>query len=126
MSRESPPPSDPAEELDPFELFDRATGADTCRNPYPELAEALRGCPIRKVDLATIAGEAARASAAGVELPEIYQALSHEAVNEVLDRVAGDRREAQVTELGQEPHAQRLLIGFVDAQEQQVAGVEPL
>jgi len=84
MSRESSPPPDPADELDPFELFDRATGADTCRNPYPDLAEARRRCPVQKVDLATIAGERAQGSAMGAELPEIYQALSHEAVSQVL------------------------------------------
>ena len=84
MARESSPTQEPAEELDPFELFDRATGADACRNPYPELAEARRRCPVRKVGLKEIAGEAAREPAAGAELPEFYQALSHEAVSQVL------------------------------------------
>ena len=39
---------------------------------------------MQKVDLAAIAGESAQASSLGAELPEIYQALSHEAVSRVL------------------------------------------
>ncbi len=67
---------------DPFDLFDRAMGADTCRDPYPEFAAARRRAPVSKVDLVALMGEGARAMAD--QMPEVYAAYSHEAVSQVL------------------------------------------
>jgi cytochrome P450 len=70
------------EAYDPFDAFDRAMGADTCRDPYPELAAARRRAPVRRLDLRAMLGEAFE-NLAG-KMPEHYQALSHEAVSQVL------------------------------------------
>ena len=75
-------PTESAESEDPFELFDRAMGADTCRDPYPEFAEARRKSPVQKVEADALMGEGG--SNLGLDLPVVYQALSHDAVSEVL------------------------------------------
>ena len=41
------------ESWDPFEVFDRAMGSDSCRDPYPEFAEMRREAPVSKIDLRT-------------------------------------------------------------------------
>ncbi len=65
--------------LDPFEAFDSAMGAETCRDPYPEFAELRERGGIVEVE--------------GVEIPAIsgsggsgklFRAVSHDAVAEVL------------------------------------------
>ncbi len=100
MSGEDPGPDAP-EELDPFELFDRAAGADSCRNPYPEYAETRRRCPVARLDLTALLGAKARASAPGGQLPEVYQALSHEAVSQVLrDAATFSSREVYAASMG--------------------------
>jgi cytochrome P450 len=70
------------ESWDPFELFDRAMGADTCRDPYPEFAVSRREAPVQKIDLVKLMGEGARGM--GQNMPEIYGAFSFEAVSQVL------------------------------------------
>jgi len=67
---------------DPFEVFDRSTGADSCRDPYPDFAAMRRQAPIQKVDLAKLMGDAV--AALGANLPEVYVASSYAAVSEVL------------------------------------------
>jgi len=67
---------------DPFELFDRAMGSDTCRDPYPEFAAMRREAPVQKIDLVKLMGEAAKAL--GPNVPNVYVASSYAAVSEVL------------------------------------------
>ncbi len=67
---------------DPFDLFDKAAGADTCRNPYPEYAEARRQGPVRRVDPAAAAKSGA--PMLGSQSNEVYEVLTHEAVSQVL------------------------------------------
>ena len=85
MAQESTPASDVTlddESWDPFELFDRAMGADTCRDPYPDYAAMRRRAPIERVDLAKLMGEMVKSL--GTNLPEVYVASSYAAVSEVL------------------------------------------
>jgi cytochrome P450 len=70
------------ESWDPFELFDRAMGADSCRDPYPEFESMRREAPVSKVDLVKLMGEAAKAF--GEKLPVVFCANSYAAVSEVL------------------------------------------
>ena len=70
------------ESYDPFELFDKAAGADSCRNPYPEYAEARRQGPVRKVD--ATGTQDGGAPMLGSDTAEVYEVLSHEAVSQVL------------------------------------------
>jgi cytochrome P450 len=67
---------------DPFELFDRAMGADKCRDPYPEWAEARRRGAVERVDLRAQMGD--MAAALGKDLPEVFQVLTHDSVSRVL------------------------------------------
>jgi len=67
--------------FDPFELFDRATGADDCRDPYPEFAAARRKAPVGRLDLTGALGEAMKAIGGTVD---VFQALSYKAVSHVL------------------------------------------
>jgi cytochrome P450 len=84
MANPTPSPAEllDDESFDPFELFDRSMGADTCRDPYPELASWRRGAPVRRVD--PTAEENELVAALGGKAPVVYQALSHEAVSQVL------------------------------------------
>jgi cytochrome P450 len=85
MAQESTKASDVTlddESWDPFELFDRAMGADTCRDPYPDYAAMRRRAPIERVDLAKLMGEMVKSL--GTNLPEVYVASSYAAVSEVL------------------------------------------
>lgn len=70
--------SAPSEEVDPFEAFDKAMGADECRDPYPEFA-ALRaqGGVVEAPPLGD--GSAAMAGDA-----KTFIAVSYDAVSEVL------------------------------------------
>ena len=70
------------ESYDPFELFDKAAGADSCRNPYPEYAEARRQGPVRKVD--ATGTQDSGAPMLGSDTTAVYEVLSHEAVSQVL------------------------------------------
>ncbi len=71
-----------SDDSDPFDYFDRATGADTVRNPYPEFAEQRRRCPVQKVDLRAMAKGISEEQAQA--LPNVYQVLSHDLVSQVL------------------------------------------
>ncbi len=67
---------------DPFELFDRSTGADSCRNPYPEFADARRRGAVQRLEPSARAlGEFERML---VGEREHYAVYSHEAVSQVL------------------------------------------
>ncbi|MCH2170380.1 cytochrome P450 [Myxococcota bacterium] len=68
-----------SESVDPFELFDRASGADTCRTPYPEFAVQRAEGPVVKVNASAMMG-----GGDPENLPEIYAAVSYEAVSQVL------------------------------------------
>jgi len=70
------------ESRDPFDLFDRAMGSDTCRDPYPEFAAMRREAPVQKIDLVKLMGGAAKAL--GPNVPDVYVASSYAAVSEVL------------------------------------------
>jgi cytochrome P450 len=84
MSTDTSEPFDiDRDEYDPFELFDRSMGADAVRDPYPEWAEALKAAPVRKLDSSQIQG-AEQMSAMGMEIPDVWEVLSHNAVSQVL------------------------------------------
>ncbi len=70
------------DELDPFERFDRAMGADTCRTPYPEFAELRARGPIVERDPESVMG--AQVAALMPETTTIFAAVSHDAVAAVL------------------------------------------
>jgi cytochrome P450 len=70
------------ESWDPFEIFDRAMGADSCRDPYPEFAQMRSRGPLVEIDLAKVLGDAA--NTLGANLPRVFMALSYEAVSQVL------------------------------------------
>ena len=78
--RETPPTA--TSENDPFEAFNQAQGAGAVRDPYPQFAELRRRGPVVKVDVAEMggSGEATMLVGAG----ELYSAVSHDAVSEVL------------------------------------------
>ncbi len=72
----APPATDA--EIDVFDLFDRAMGADECRDPYPEFAALRRQGPVHK--LKRMEGFAALLFGDR----DAYAVCSHEAVSEVL------------------------------------------
>ena len=77
------------DDYDPFEAFDRAMGAGTVRTPYPEFAELRRQGPIVKVDFKRLlqAAAAARRKTNDIVPPgslQVFAAVSHDAVSEVL------------------------------------------
>ena len=65
---------------DAFEAFNRAQGQGTVRDPYPRFAEERKQAPVLKVDTAGMAGAAADLASSR----EVYAAMSHAAVSEVL------------------------------------------
>ncbi len=67
---------------DPFELFDRSTGSDSCRSPYPEFAAARRRGAVLKLDPSARALGDLQSMMTGDR--EQYAAYSHEAVSQVL------------------------------------------
>ncbi len=71
------------DDYDPFILFDRSMGANNNRDPYPEWAEALETAPVRRLDSSQIQG-AEQMAAMGMEIPEVWEVLSHNAVSQVL------------------------------------------
>ena len=67
-------------ELDPFEAFDRAMGADTCVDPYPEFAEMrAQGGIVELHDFPNVL-----ATMLGNDDMKTFAAVSYDAVNEVL------------------------------------------
>jgi cytochrome P450 len=71
------------QEYDPFEIFDRAMGATTVRDPYPGFAEYRRKGAVHPADLREILG-----LDAGIDLPDdmppTFTAVSYDAVMQVL------------------------------------------
>ncbi len=83
IQQPAPTPDLDFDQYDPFELFDRAMGADAVRDPYPAWAAALKKAPVHELDLE----EAALGNAAAALAPEglvVYEVLSHNAVSQVL------------------------------------------
>ncbi len=70
------------DEHDPFEVFDRAQGVGTVRDPYPMFAAFRQKAPVVEIDLRAMLGEG-RELPAGMA-PIIYAAVSHDAVAHVL------------------------------------------
>ena len=87
MSAETPPDplttaADPTEDLDPFERFNRAQGAGSMRTPYPIFAELRKQGGIAIVNPAAMMGSGDAEPA--TEMPDLYSAVSYDAVAEVL------------------------------------------
>lgn len=87
MSGVSPPDDltsgvDIGEDLDPFERFNRAQGAGSMRTPYPIFAELRKQGGIAVVNPAAMMGGGD--SESSVEMPDLYSAVSYDAVAEVL------------------------------------------
>jgi cytochrome P450 len=74
--------NDEPEGLDPFELFDRAMGSETCRTPYPEFAQMRAEGPVVCRALDSTLGISPEALAS--EQPRLYVAVTHDAVARVL------------------------------------------
>ena len=68
-----------ADTHDPFELFDKAMGADDCRDPYPEFAEMRERGAVLELDPPT-GGMAAFAGG----FSKYYAVVTHNAVSQVL------------------------------------------
>jgi cytochrome P450 len=66
-------------EIDPFEVFDQAMGADSCRDPYPEFA-ALRA----RGGIVELEAESSSLNAALGQSGRSFLAVTHDAVSEVL------------------------------------------
>ncbi len=67
-----------ASEEDAFEAFNRAQGQGTVRNPYPGFAEERKKAAVIKVEAEMSSATALATSS------EVYAAMSHDAVSEVL------------------------------------------
>jgi cytochrome P450 len=72
-----------SDDYDPFELFDRSTGAGIVRDPYPEWARMRRESPVFHGD-ARVVFDLDPAMELPADMPETYAALSYDAVMEVL------------------------------------------
>jgi cytochrome P450 len=71
-----------SDELGPFERFNRLMGADRCRTPYPEFAAMRAEGPVLRRELESTLGLSEDALRSGN--PELYLAVSHDAVAQVL------------------------------------------
>ena len=75
---------------DPFETFSRLQGAGRVRNPYPRFAELRDKGPVVKIDVSELIGgnvepkDADKSTSMMIEGLELWSAVSHEAVAEVL------------------------------------------
>ena len=74
--------ADAGEDLDPFERFNRAQGAGSMRTPYPIFAELRKQGGIAVVNPAALMGGGD--SKSSIEMPDLYSAVSYDAVAEVL------------------------------------------
>lgn len=83
MSDVTPGSSEGFETISPFERFNRAQGAGSMRTPYPIFAELRKRGGIAVVNPAEMMGPAAPPPAAK-DIPEIYSAVSYDAVSEIL------------------------------------------
>lgn len=70
---------EPADEVDPFEAFDVATGKDTCRDPYPEFAAMRAEGGV--IEVASASGGLAGPAGDGAKT---FAAVSYDAVSEIL------------------------------------------
>ena len=76
------------DDYDPFEVFDQAMGAGAVRTPYPGYAEMRRQGPIIPIDFKKLL-EQMDAGGRGADITppdtlEVFAAVSHDAVSEVL------------------------------------------
>jgi cytochrome P450 len=76
------------DDYDPFEVFDQAMGAGAVRTPYPGYAEMRRQGPIIPIDFKKLL-EQMDAGGQGADITppdtlEVFAAVSHDAVSEVL------------------------------------------
>jgi cytochrome P450 len=71
----------PDEDEDPFELFNRVSGAGTVRDPYPEFASLRSEAPVQPLDLRA---EYAIPDDMEIELPAAYRVLGYDEVLTVL------------------------------------------
>jgi cytochrome P450 len=74
-------PAPVGEEEDPFELFNRITGAGIVRDPYPDFAAQRAGAPVQPLDLRT---EYAIPDDMEIDLPPAYRVLGYDEVVTVL------------------------------------------
>jgi len=72
--------TDPKAELDSFEAFNRAQGIGVIRDPYGRFREFRENAPVLKMSMSDVFGLAQRIEGT----PDVYAAVSHEAVSEVL------------------------------------------
>jgi cytochrome P450 len=72
-----------SDDYDPFELFDRSTGAGIVRDPYPEWAQFRQQTPVYRGDARVVFG-LDPAMELPDDMPETLMALSYEAVMEIL------------------------------------------
>jgi cytochrome P450 len=80
MSQPSPSP----QSVDPFQVFDRASGAGIVRDPYPRLAELRAQSPVFKGRLDLALGLPERPESALWRDRDHYAALGYDAVSQVL------------------------------------------
>jgi cytochrome P450 len=69
-------------ETDPFEAFNRRQGMGKVRDPYPRLAEMRRRGPVQRMSIQDMLGP--DMSVSNLIKMDVYAALSHDAVAEVL------------------------------------------
>lgn len=69
-------------EPDPFIAFNRRQGVGRVRDPYPRFAEMRRRGPVQRMSVQEMLGPEMQAS--GTITLDVYAALSHDAVSEVL------------------------------------------
>lgn len=76
------------DDYDPFEVFDQAMGAGQVRTPYPGYADMRRKGPIIPIDLETLMEQMDAGNRGNDITPpdtlQVFSAVSHEAVSEVL------------------------------------------
>src|SRR5215470_4774755 len=73
-----------ADDQDPFESFNRASGSGLVRDPYPKLAELRSQCPVHKGTAGQLFGVPLIDQAAFSETGDYYTACSYAAVSQVL------------------------------------------
>ena len=85
MSAQDPsekrPESAEPQELDPFSEFNRAQGIGSVRDPYPQLADRRRQCPVHKQSAKELFGDSVQVPP---DLGDVYTVYSHDAVSHVL------------------------------------------
>lgn len=78
-------PTEPGDDVDPFEEFNRAMGAGRVQNPYPAFAEQRAKAPAAPADIRSLMGLDDDADLPDFgEMPPVFTAYSYEAVHETL------------------------------------------